>query len=56
MSNKKKKSMTPKTIWLLRCVIAGIGIYGIILGVRNQGVDAMVANAIAVCMSCIGLG
>lgn len=56
MSKKKKKTMSPQKLWLLQGVIAGIGIYGIILGVRNQGMDAVVANAIALCMSCIGLG
>lgn len=56
MSNKKKTMMSPRKLWLLRGVIAGIGIYGIIWGVQNQGVDEVVANAIALCMSCIGLG
>ena len=48
--------MNKKTIVLLRSLIAGLGICGIVYGACNSGVAAVVANAIAVCMSCIGLG
>ena len=48
--------MNKKNIILLRSLIIIIGICGIIYGVSHSGVSAVVANAIAVCMSCIGLG
>ena len=48
--------MNQKTIIFLRSVIAGAGICAIAYGISQDGVRAVVANAIAVCMSCIGLG
>ena len=56
MPNKKKQSLPPTRIRLLRWVIAGLGVCGIIYGICYEGVAAVIANAIALCMSCIGLG
>lgn len=41
---------------LLRGVFLGLGLVGVLLGTCFDGVQAVVANAIALCMSCIGLG
>ena len=56
MPNKKKQALLPKHLRLLRWAIAGLGVCGIIYGIWHEGIAAMVANAIALCMSCIGLG
>lgn len=49
MCNKKRIS-------LLRGLFLLLGLICVILGVCFDGVQAVIANAIAVCMSCIGLG
>ena len=49
MSKKKRTS-------LLRGAFLALGLSCVVLGVCFDGVRAMVANAIALCMSCIGLG
>jgi hypothetical protein len=49
MSNKNRAS-------LLRGIFLALGLICIALGVRFDGVKAVIANAIALCMSCIGLG
>ena len=56
MPNQKKRSISPKVTQLLRWVIVGLGICCIVFGICHDGVAAMVANAIALCLSCIGLG
>lgn len=60
MSNKKKtplpRPVSKKRIHLLRSAFLALGLICVILGVCFDGVRAMVANAIALCMSCIGLG
>lgn len=48
--------MNTKTILLLRCFVAAIAITGILYGIFHNGVPAVISNAIAICMSCIGLG
>lgn len=45
-----------KTGCILRGVFLALGLVGVILGVCFDGVHAVVANAIALCMACIGLG
>lgn len=49
MSNKKRIS-------LLRGLFLALGMLCLLLGVCFDGVQAVIANAIALCMSCIGLG
>lgn len=49
MSNKNRTS-------LLRGILLAAGVLCVILGVCFDGVQAVIANAIALCMSCIGLG
>lgn len=41
---------------LLRGILLAVGMLCLLLGVCFDGVQAVVANAIALCMSCIGLG
>ena len=53
---KKQKAIAPKTRSLLRWSFLVLGAGAVILGVCFDGVQAAVANAIALCMSCIGLG
>ena len=52
----KEKSIAPKTLQLLRWGCLLLGAAAVVLGVCFDGVQAAVANAIALCMSCIGLG
>ena len=49
MANKNRSS-------LLRGILLALGLMGVTLGVCFDGVQAVIANAIALCMSCIGLG
>jgi hypothetical protein len=49
MSNKNRAS-------LLRGIFLALGLICVALGVCFDGVQAVIANAIALCMSCIGLG
>ena len=61
MSNKSDKSPLPraistKRISLLRGIILATGLICMTLGICFDGVKAVIANAIALCMSCIGLG
>ncbi len=49
MCNKKRCS-------LLRAMFLLLGLICVSLGVYFDGVKAVIANAIALCMSCIGLG
>ena len=37
-------------------ILLALGLIGVTLGVCFDGVQAVIANAIALCMSCIGLG
>ena len=53
---KQQKAIAPKTLTLLRCSLLALGAGAVILGICFDGVQAAVANAIALCMSCIGLG
>ncbi len=48
--------MSKKRVFILRCALGLMGLGCVILGVCFDGVQAVVANAIALCMSCIGLG
>lgn len=45
-----------KKVAILRSAFLALGLICVILGVCFDGVQAVVANAIALCMSCIGLG
>ena len=53
---EKQKAIAPKTVNLLRCSLLLLGAGAVVLGICFDGVQAAVANAIALCMSCIGLG
>ena len=45
-----------KTIRTVRVACLLVGVVAVVLGVCFDGVQAVIANAIALCMSCIGLG
>ena len=53
---KKQKPIAPRTMAILRYSLLALGAVAVLLGICFDGVQAAVANAIALCMSCIGLG
>ena len=60
-NQKTKKAPLPRPISkkrmaLLRGCLLALGVICIVAGVCFNGVQAVIANAIALCMSCIGLG
>ena len=50
------KPISKKRLALLRGGLLALGALCVIIGVCYDGVQAVIANAIALCMSCIGLG
>jgi hypothetical protein len=50
------RMMKNNKISILRAIILAVGLIFVGLGVYFDGLKAVIANAIALCMSCIGLG
>jgi hypothetical protein len=63
MTKNQKTEKTPlprpiskKSMALLRGCLLALGAVCVAIGICFDGVQAVIANAIALCMSCIGLG
>ncbi len=46
----------PKSIWVIRGVVAAVGLSLLIVGLVGEGYLGVLAKAIAICKQCIGLG
>ncbi|MGB9666838.1 MAG: CD1871A family CXXC motif-containing protein [Candidatus Cryosericum sp.] len=45
-----------RRVWLLRALLAGLAVTGIVLGARNGEVQTVLTKATKVCLECIGIG
>lgn len=55
-SSDEKKSISHKTVMIVRISIAAVALIFIVLGIFNGGVSDVLSKAINICTECIGLG